>query len=310
MSAYNIITSSLIGMAYIKYLKQEPVDMIYLLLSILSSAIMAIALRLFQDPKGNRYGILLGNYLVCVLISFIRLPDHSQVFRGSAVTILWGIVSGFLFVAGLVTMQTSIRLNGATLTAVFSKLGLIVSLAVSILVYGERPNVLQIIGLLLVLTAIILINGGDGSETTKGKRLYTGALFLTLLAGGAAGATAKVFEQIGAREEDELYFLYLFAVAALLTFLLALVEKRKQGLKVRAKDLAAGIVIGIPNYYASFLLLPALTVLPAFIVYPVSSTGVILLVSAAGALFFHEKHTAKQKLGILLVLAALVLLNL
>ena len=282
--------------------------MIYLLLSILSSAIMAIALRFFQDSKGNRYGILLGNYLVCVLISYIRLPDHSLVFRGSSATIIWGIVSGFLFVAGLVTMQTSIRLNGATLTAVFSKLGLIVSLAVGILIYGERPGLLQIAGLILVLFAIIFING-DSSETVKERRLYTGALFLTLLAGGAAGATAKVFEQIGSRTEDELYFLYLFAVAAVLTFFLALLEKGKQGLPIRARDLAAGIVIGIPNYYASFLLLPALTVLPAFIVYPVSSTGVILLVSAAGTIIFREKHTAKQRLGILLVLAALVLLN-
>lgn len=76
------------------------------------------------------------------------------------------------------------------------------------------------------------------------------------------------------------------------------------------KDLAAGIAVGIPNFYASFLLLPALSVLPAFIVYPVSSVGVILLVSLAGALFFHERHSSRQKLGILLVLAALILLNL
>ena len=284
--------------------------MIYLILSILSSAVMAVALRVFEDPNGNRYGILLGNYLVCVLISFIRLPDHSQVFKGSPVTILWGIVSGFLFVAGLVTMQTSIRLNGATLTAVFAKLGLIVSLAVSIFLYGERPQVLQILGMILVLAAIILINGGGEKDREKGQRLHTGALFITLLAGGSAGATAKVFEQIGSRSEDELYFLYLFAVAAVLTFILAVIEERKTGLSVRPKGLAAGVVVGIPNYYASFLLLPALAVLPAYIVYPVSSTGVILLVSAAGVLFFHEKHTAKQKLGIVLVLAALVLLNL
>jgi len=207
-------------------------------------------------------------------------------------------------------MQTSIRLNGATLTAVFAKLGLIISLAVSIFLFGERPTVLQILGLILVLTAIILINGGAENDRAKGERVHSGALFLTLLAGGGAGATAKVFESIGSRTEDELYFFYLFAAAAVFTLILAILEKKKTGLPMRAKGLAAGIAVGIPNYYASFLLLPALTVLPAYIVYPVSSTGVILMVSAAGVLFFHEKLTSKQKIGVFLTLTALVLLNL
>ena len=64
--------------------------------------------------------------------------------------------------------------------------------------------------------------------------------------------------------------------------------------------MAAGIAVGIPNYYSSFLLLLALVALPAIIVYPINSTGSILIVMAV------EK---RQWLGILMVLAAMVLLN-
>ena len=68
--------------------------MSYLILATCSSAVLAIVLRIFQNSKGNRYGIILGNYLVCVLISWISLPDRSMVLRGSFATILCGIIGG------------------------------------------------------------------------------------------------------------------------------------------------------------------------------------------------------------------------
>ena len=293
--------------------------MIYLFLATCSSAVMAIVLRMFQDSKGNRYGIILGNYLVCILISFLSLPDRSLALHGSFVTIICGIIGGIFFVAGLVTMQTSTKLNGATLTAVFSKMGLVISLAVSIFVFGERPGPMQAAGVILVLAALVLINSSGEEQDQSGKeqaqgengmsKVYTSALILTMLAGGGASSMSKIFEQIGSRDQDELYFLYLFATAAVLTIMLALVERRKTSTDLRWQEMAAGIAVGVPNYYASFLLLLALVALPAFIVYPVNSTGAILLVMAVDALIFHQKYTSRQKIGILLVLAAMILLN-
>ena len=316
--------------------------MLYLGLATCSSAVMAIVLKIFQEPKGNRYGIIMGNYLVCILIAFFSLPDRSIVLKGSGTALVCGLIGGAFYVAGLVTMQTNTRLNGATLTAVFSKMGIVISLGVSILIFGERPGILQILGVLLCLIALVLITGGgesgekemdpeqrlaadsaksDGSQnaisrkgdpspSSESSRPHAGALLAAMFAGGGSSSMPKVFEQVGNRAEDELFFLYLFAAAAVLTVLLVLLEKKKSGRSLRLPELAAGIAVGVPNYFASYLLLPALVVLPAFLVYPLNSTGAILLVMAVDALFFHQKHTRRQMVGILLVLAAMVLLNL
>ena len=283
--------------------------MLFLLFATCSSALVTIALRTFQSTSANRFGILLGNYLVCVLISFLSLPDRSIVFRGMPVTLICGIIGGILFVLALVAMQTSIRLNGATLTAVFTKLGLVVSLAVSIIAFGERPGILQILGVLLALAALILINGGGAEENNNIRKPHTASLLLTMFVGGCASVMAKVFEQVGPRSEDELYYLYLFGTAAVMTFLLAMREGRKNGTPLRIKEMASGITVGIPNYYSSFLLLKALVALPAFVVFPVNSIGSLLLITVADAIFFRERHSGKQKLGILLVVAALILLH-
>ena len=94
-----------------------------------------------------------------------------------------------------------------------------------------------------------------------------------------------------------------------MTACLLFLEWKKTGKSLVWGEMAAGIAVGIPNYYSSFLLLPALVALPAIIVYPINSTGAILIVMAVDALVFHQRYTKRQWLGIALVLAAMVLLN-
>ena len=286
--------------------------MTYLLLATCSSAVMAIVLRIFQNSKGNRYAIILGNYLICILISWLSLPNRSMALGGSLATILCGIIGGFFFVAGLVTMQTSTRLNGATLTTVFARMGLVISLAISIFVFGEKPSLLQIAGVVLILAALVMINGaadGQAENSLEIGKAHTGALILTMLANGGGSSMSKIFEQVGSRDQDELFFFYLFFTAAVLTACLLFLEWKRTGKALKWSEMAAGIAVGIPNYYASFLLLLALVALPAIIVYPINSTGSILIVMAVDALVFHQKYTMRQWLGIVLVLAAMVLLN-
>ena len=285
-----------------------------LLLAIVSSASVAVVLKCFRNQRGNRFGIILGNYLTCIAVSLVLMPDRSMVMTGSGVTLLCGGLGGVLFVAGLVSMQSSVSANGATLTAAFAKLGLLVPLALSILWFGERPGLHQIGGILLALAAVMVIHtgrrGGEGDPADRGAAPSLALLLLTLLACGSSDGMAKVFEQLGRRSEDVLYFFYVFLTAAVLSVILAAAEYRKTGKRILLTELAAGVAVGIPNYFSSYLLLKALITLPAFLVYPVFSTGTILLVMAVSAAFFRERPGRRQLAGIGLVLAALVLLNL
>ncbi len=279
--------------------------MLFLLLAILSSASMALALRRFHNPVGNRYGIILGNYLTCILLALLLTPRGSSVLAGSGGTLLMGAVTGFFYVAALVGMQTSVHRNGAGLTSAFARLGLVISLLVSVLFFGERPAPLQLAGVTLVLAALVLIHAGGESGSKRGFWI----LLLTLLFSGGADAMSKVFEQLGDPAENTRFFFWLFVTALLLTAGLALRERMRTGKRLAPRELAAGAVVGIPNYFSSYLLLRSLQRLPAILVFPVFSTGTILLTLLAGALFFRERLTRRQALGVCLILAALILLN-
>lgn len=287
--------------------------MLYLILAALCSAVLTLVLKLFRNPKGNRFGIILGNYLTCVLIAFLQMPEKGRLFAVSSSTLLMSAAAGFLYVAGLVLIQTSVRINGATMTSAFSKLSLVVPLSVSFLFFDEIPSPLKIGGLVLAACAILLINSSSGgsavSPAGEEKKNLT-VLLLTLLAVGCSESMTKIFSRLGDQREDTRYFFFLFLTAALLTLVLAAAEKKKTGKGFRLAELAAGILAGIPNYFASLLLLKAVLKLPASLVYPCYSVGAILLVTIGGAVFFREKLGKRQYAGLALILCALVLLNL
>ena len=273
---------------------------------------MAIALKTFHAQQGNRYGIILGNYIVCIILSWFMLPDHRLVFHWNTETIVCGILGGFFFVLGLVLMQRSIERNGAILTTAFSKLGILIPTLLSILIFGERPSIRQTAGILLAAAALIFIYSEDEkSETLPQDRSLSPLLLILVMFGNGGGDfLAKIFERIGERAQDTLYFFILFVTAAFLTAILAIHEYKKTGNKMLRRDFLAGGFVGIPNYFSSILLLAALVKLPAVMVYPAFSIGTILLVAVISSAVLGEGLTKRSKAGLLLIIVALILLNL
>ncbi len=284
--------------------------MIFLILAVISSAAIALVLKFFRAQEGNRYGIIIGNYMTCIVISLIMIGDPGVIPAAALPTWICGIIGGLLFVAGLVFMQSSIKINGATLTSAFGKLGVMVPLAMSLLIFGEKPALVQVAGILVAISALVVINSPSKDESSKAATYSFAFLILTFLGNGLADSMAKVFEHIGSRADDRIYIFFVFASACLITAVLAYVEYKKTSKKIIPKELLAGIAVGIPNYYSSFFLLGSVERLPSFLVYPIFSTGTILLVMVVSTLIFRERPSKTQYIGIAMILAALVLLNL
>lgn len=288
--------------------------MIFLLLAVITSAAIALVLKLFRSQEGNKYGIIIGNYMTCIIISLIMVQDFNAVVSATSAAYICGVIGGFLFVAGLVFMQSSIKVNGATLTSAFGKLGILVPLVLSLLVFGEKPELIQAIGIIIALLALIVLNSPSGKDSPSDKApqgTYSfGLLILTFLGNGLADSMAKIFERTGNNEDDRVYILIVFFTACIISAVLAYFEYSRTGKKIIIKELLAGIAVGVPNYFSSYFLLGSLERLPSFLVYPIFSTGTIVLVMLVSTLLFKERPTVKQYAGIAMILLALVLLNL
>lgn len=277
--------------------------MFYLLLTILGGAMVSVLMRLSESKIKNSIGMLEANYIACFVISaanagFGNLFPNAP---GMDRTQLLGFITGVLFLACYLIFQVSVRRNGVVLSSAFSKLGLMVSIVMSIVFFGEKPTLLQTIGFLLAAGAILLMNY-QKEETASDFKV---GLLLVLLFGGASDAMAKVFEELGTASQEPQYLFYTFLVALVLCTVLMLQKKQRMG----RWEILFGVLIAIPNFVSTRFMLNALAVIPGVIAYPAFSVGTILVVTAAGVLFFHEKLSKRQWIGIGVILVALVLLN-
>lgn len=278
--------------------------MIFLLLAILSSAMIAVIMRISSDKVSANLSMLAANYLVCSLLGagYAGFRLSAPEVDGFPVTVGLGAVSGVLYLLGFILLQVNTRKNGVVLSSLFMKLGLLVPILLSVVLFREAPTSLQTIGFCLAVGAIVLINW---NREEKGRHFGLGLIAL-LLAGGSGDAMAKVYERMGPPELSDLFLFYTFGTAFLLCLALVFWKKERPG----PKDLLFGCLIGIPNFFCSKFLLASLSSLPAVVVYPTFSVATILVVTLAGVVFFREQLVRRQWVALGAILAALVLLNL
>lgn len=273
-----------------------------LLLAIFSSALVSITMRLSETKIRNNLAMLAANYMMCLVLAwaYTGFAAGSGELGISLARDLGGI-NGALYLAGFVLLQRNIRVNGVVLSSTFIKLGLLVSMVVSVVFFGERPELWQWAGFALAVAAIVLMNYRPG----EGKAGNMASLVLLLLAGGGGDAMSKVFEELGNPSLSGHFLLHTFFNALLLCGVLCGIRKQRLG----KWEWLFGLLIGIPNFFSAKFLLAALKDIPAVVAYPVYSVATILTVTVTGVLVFREKLERKQWLALAMILVALVLLN-
>ena len=274
-----------------------------LLLAIVSSALVSVTMRLSETKIKSSLAMLAVNYVMCTFLAwaYTGFGSFFPQEMGRHTTSMYGGINGILYLAGFVLLQRNIRENGVVLSSTFIKLGLLVSMVVSVVFFGERPQVWQWTGFALAVAAIVLMNYRPG----EGKAGNRAGLLLLLLAGGGGDAMSKVFEELGNPAFSDHFLLLTFLMALGLCLILFGISKEPAG----KWEVLFGLLVGIPNFFSAKFLLGALKAIPAVIVYPVYSVATILMVTVTGVLAFREKLEKKQWMALGMILVALVLLN-
>lgn len=276
--------------------------MVFLILAILSSSLVSVIMRLSEKYSRNNLSLLASNYFVCGLLGALY-SGANRLFPaqdGLTQTLMLGLVGGALFLASFALLQWNIGKNGVLLPTTFMKLGIIIPTLLSIFVFGEQPRLVQIIGILLAIFAIIIMNGG-GKTAVKS----TLSLLLLLVTTGFSNAMSKIFEEVGHPAFSNHFLFYIFTTAFILCVGLCILK----GQKVIPADVIFGAIIGIPNYFSTRFMLQALAQIPATVAYPSYSVASIVLVALVGVVCFKEKIVRRRLIALGLILVALAMLN-
>ena len=275
--------------------------MFYLFLAIAGSSMISILLRLSSGKIKEGCSMLAFNYLTCTVLGMAYAGFTPGIFQnpGFPAALGLGVVNGILLLVSFILMQSSVRKNGVVLTSIFTKLGLLVPVVLSVVVFREMPTRVQVIGFCIAIAAIIVIN------LRKDTGRFDWSLIILLLLAGGTDAMAKIYEVLGPADLTDPYLLYSFGSAFVMCVGVVIARKEQPSFR----EFLFGTLIGIPNFLSSKFLLSALATVPAVVAYPTFSVATLLVITLTGVLAFREKLRAYQWAALAATLVALVMLN-
>ncbi len=284
--------------------------MFYLFLAIIFPVLSVIIFKLFERFNIHVLTAVVSNYIVAALICLsLNQSDKSLSFT----TILedgWG---HFAFIVGLFFMfnfyfiaQTTQKM-GISVATLANKLSVVVPVIVAIILLKESTSVFKYIGILMTVCSIFLLTRAKERGRVDKRLLYL-PIGIFIMTGLTDVIIAYSQQNLLKRTGDLEFFIGVTFIFSFVTGVIFLISKF---IEVNVKSIFGGFVLGIPNGLGVYFLFKSLSSsLETSIVFPILSIGSLFLAVLIGFLFFKEKISIINWIGVLLAGVSILLLSL
>ncbi|NCT95612.1 MAG: EamA family transporter [Chitinophagaceae bacterium] len=291
--------------------------MIYLIGSIVLTSYLTLSFKVLQRCQIAVFPAIVFNYITCVITGSIvngAFPINSSVIQTP--WFQWACLMGVLFVSIFNIIGKTTQTLGVAVASVANKLSLIIPVLLSVYLYQETVAGWKAAGVLLALVAVVFTCYAPATpdqmagKPTAGWVRYWLPLSL-FLGSGLLDALINHVQQMYVTDENRnAYLISGFFSAATIGFIILLIQYVRGAIVFRVKDVLAGILIGIPNYFSIWCLVHFLKESPwqSSASIPVNNMGIVLFSSVVAWLLFREKLSKINWMGILLSLIAIYLI--
>lgn len=284
--------------------------MIALLFSIVSSGLIFVIFKLFPRYGVDTFQAIVFNYFTafaCGTILYGNEWKDSAMQHGQWP--LYAILSAFLFISLFILMGISSQRNGVAMTSIAVKMSMAISMLFMIMLYRESLSILKLSGILCAFVGVFLVSfSGKEKNAEKGSVWMLVALFF------GSGLLDFVLNYVQKYElfdlSPSLFSAFGFGLAGGVGLIILVYRIITQQSKFHPRNIAAGIVLGIPNYFSIFLLITAYkaTGWKDTTVLAITNVSVVLMSALIGFAAFREKTSTRKFIGLVAAIAAIVLL--
>ncbi|QTE24563.1 EamA family transporter [Polaribacter cellanae] len=284
--------------------------MMYLVLSILFSTGLFVIFKYFGIYKVDVLKAIFVNYIVAFSMGFLLAERKIPIaeiylepwFSGA-------LILGALFIAIFFVMAMTAQKNGVSVTSIAGKMSVVVPVFFGIILYNESVTFLKIVGIIIALVAVYLSSVKEEKSNKKGTLLFPILLFL---GSGTIDTLIKYVQTNHVSQQDiSIFSGSLFGIAAFFGFLILVFKAIKKRESFGVKNIIAGIILGVPNYYSIIFLIKALQDknFESSVLFTVNNVGIVILSTLIGLLLFKEKFSLKNKIGVALAVLGIVLVT-
>ena len=283
--------------------------MLVLTACILINTLIGIIFKYFGKWEVNILVAIVINYFICVITG--SLVNGSLTVNSEIIDKAWfgyAIFLGFVFVSIFNFFAWTVKIYGVMIATIFQKMSLLFPAIIGIAIYNESGSNFKITGIIMAILAIMMISfPGKGSKLTL-------ALFwlpiITWLGSGVIEVTLFYvdIEQI-ALSADIGFVSSIFFFAGIFGMMFLMIYSLKaRAIKIRRKDFAAGVLLGIPNFFSIYLILILLDQgWQGSVLFPINNVGILFLSSLVGVWVFSEKLDTIKAMGFIASIISIIL---
>jgi len=284
--------------------------MIPLIVSILCSSIIFVIFKLFPKYGINTFQAIVFNYFTaftCGILLFGKDWNPKALETGNWPYFV--ILSAVLFISLFIVMGISSQKNGVALTSIAGKMSMGLSMLFMIGLYSEPLSFMKIAGILLAFLGVFLVSFSKSSDGKSSNSIW---LLIVLFVGSAIldvvlnYVQKYEFEHIPA----SLFSAFGFGLAGAIGFIILLFQIARKSSKFEWKNVLAGILLGIPNYFSIYLLILSYTTTgwTDSTVLAIMNVSTVLISALIGFIAFRENVTLQKIIGLLAAVSAIILL--
>lgn len=284
--------------------------MTYVLVSVFCSILVAVLIKLGRQKNIDVQQLVLWNYPVAVLLTFLLL-------RPALGSVSWDTLPFKFYIPLVVLLPTlfifialAIKHSGIVKTDVAQRMSLFIPLLASFFVFGESLELNKGIGIGIGLIAVVCSiswHKERESASISKNSIYPLVVFFGM------GIIDILFKQLALHKmiayTSSMFIVFVGAMLVSFGILLWKVYISKHNFDKRA--VFFGSILGCFNFGNIFFYMKAHQALPnnPSIVFTSMNIGVIVLGSLVGVLFFKEKLSNINLIGLILAVISILLIS-
>jgi drug/metabolite transporter (DMT)-like permease len=288
--------------------------MIFLALSIIASTLIFVIFRLFASYNINTLQAIVVNYFVacsCGVIGYQNSIELSAIPQYN--WFYYTLALGALFIIVFNLMAITTQHNGLSVVSVATKMALVIPIAFGLWYYKEPLGTSKAAGIVLALIAVYLVAvKKDSSIILQKKNLVFPVL--VFLGSGLIDTSLNFLQNdfITDKSLIPLFSSTIFMTAGVIGIMVLVAQKIKGVLVLEFKNIIAGIVLGIPNYFSIYFLVKALRsdLFDSSGIFTINNVGIVIISTLLGIVFFKEQLSIKNWIGITLAVISIALVSL
>lgn len=283
--------------------------MISIAIAVITITWIFVLFKLFPKYNINTFQAVVFNYLAACSCGLLLYGNEISYNTFTTIEwIFWAVLCGGMFISLFFLMGKSSQENGVSLTTVIVKMSMAFSMILMIIIYHEKISTYKITAILLALIGVFLLSKEKKLDTNQ----KSNKLLLVILFTGC-GLLDFVLNYIQNFKlttiSSSLFSAFGLGLAGIIGASILLYNYYFKREKIVFKNIIAGIILGIPNYFSIYYLIHSYEVLdlPDSTVLAMLNIFSVIAGLISGYFVFKEKINLIKTVGIVICLISIYL---